>query len=149
MKQELHLKSYFFALGLSFSTIVLASADNLPAADDRTPSVHDSAALGALLIAIVDQTNPILPAKIDEDTVLVQLTAEQTTLIYDYKILTLTSQEMPAEELENLMRPIVITQSCSMANIRPILDQGATMRYQYTASDDVWLTEIDVSEQDF
>lgn len=104
--------------------------------------------LPELLIAIADQTNPMLPAQIDEDTVLVQLIAEQTTLIYDYKILTLTSQEMPAADLESLMRPIVIAQSCNMANIRPILDQGATMRYQYTASDDVWLTEIDVSEQD-
>ncbi len=35
-----------------------------------------------------------------------------------------------------------------MATNQPILKKGATMRYQYTISDDVWLTEIDVSEQD-
>ncbi|WP_028671125.1 hypothetical protein [Saccharospirillum impatiens] len=106
------------------------------------------AALVALLVAVAEQTNPMLPAQIDQDTLLMELIADQSTLVYDYKLVTLSSMEMPAEELETLMRPIVIEQSCNMGNIRSILDKGATMRYQYTASDDVWLTEIDVSEQD-
>ena len=108
----------------------------------------DNEALSALLIAVAEQTNAMLPAQIDEDTVLVQLIAEQNTLIYDYQIITLTAEEMPAAEVEVYMRPIVVYQSCNMPNIRPILVQGATLGYQYTSSDDVWLTRIDISEQD-
>lgn len=88
--------------------------------------------------------NEQLPAKIDAETQLVRTSARGNKLTYHYLLINYTSETLTTDEATTKLRPVVVQQSCSSPNLRPILDQNGSLSYIYTGSDAAQIVKLDV-----
>jgi len=100
--------------------------------------------LSEFLQSTVEMINKQLPAAIDAETHLIKTSAEDSKLIYHYVLVNYTSETLTSEEATAKLRPLVIQQTCSSPNLRPILDQDGSLSYIYRGSDAVQIVKLDV-----
>jgi len=102
--------------------------------------------LPEFLQTTVKMINEQLPAKIDDETQLVRTTADGTKLTYHYVLINYTSKTLTTEEATAKLQPVVVQQSCSSPNLRPILDQNGSLSYIYTGSDATQIVKLDIDK---
>jgi len=90
--------------------------------------------------------NEQLPAKIDPETQLVKTSANGSKLTYHYILINHTSDTLSSDEATDKLQPIVVEQSCSSPNLRPILDQNGSLSYIYTGSDAKQIVKFDIDK---
>jgi len=105
----------------------------------------DEPDLPEFLQSTVEMINEQLPAKIDDETQLVRTSANGTKLIYHYVLINHTSETLTTEEATAKLQPVVVQQSCTSPNLRPILDQNGSLSYIYTGSDATQIVKLDVN----
>lgn len=79
--------------------------------------------------------NRHLPVMVDQDTRLDKASSEGNTLIYHYALVNYMSSELDPTSLEQNLTPMLAQQTCSMPNLRPIVDQGGSISYRYSGND--------------
>jgi len=102
--------------------------------------------LPKFLQTTVKMINEQLPAKIDAETQLVKTSADGSRLIYHYVLINYTADTLSSDEASEKLRPVVIQQSCSSPNLRPILDQDGSISYIYTGSDAARIVKFDIDK---
>jgi len=100
--------------------------------------------LPKFLQTTVKMINQQLPAKIDAETQLVRTSADGNKLTYHYVLINYTSDTLTTDEATAKLSPVVVQQSCSSPNLRPILDQNGSLSYIYTGSDATQIVKLDV-----
>ncbi len=100
--------------------------------------------LPKFLQTTVKMINQQLPAKIDAETQLVRTSADGNKLTYHYVLINYTSDTLTTDEATAKLSPVVVQQSCSSPNLRPILDQNGSLSYIYTGSDAAQIVKLDV-----
>jgi len=103
--------------------------------------------LPEFLQSTVNMINAQLPAKIDAETQLVKTSANGTNLIYHYVLINYTSKTITTAEATAKLQPVVVQQSCTSPNLRPILDQNGSLTYIYTGSDAAQIVKLDVDKK--
>jgi len=102
--------------------------------------------LPEFLQSTVKMINEQLPAKIDPETQLVKTSADGSKLTYHYVLINHTSDTLTSEEATSKLQSIVIEQSCSSPNLRPILDQNGSLSYIYRGSDAEQIVKFDIDK---
>jgi len=100
--------------------------------------------LPEFLQSTVKMINEQLPAKIDPETQLVKTSADGKKLTYHYVLINHTSDTLTADEATSKLQHIVVEQSCSSPNLRPILDQNGSLSYIYRGSDAEQIVKFDI-----
>jgi len=93
--------------------------------------------LDLVLQGAAKMLNKQLPLMVDSDSKLVKATAEGKTLTYHYTLIKYSADDLDPEALKETLKPMVTQQTCTMPNLRPVVDKGATIRYQYNGNDDM------------
>lgn len=102
------------------------------------------AELPEFLKTTVSMINEQLPAAIDAETQLVRTSSEGSKLIYHYLLINHTSESLTTEEVTAKLEPMIVKQSCTSPNLRPILDQKGSVTYIYRGSDAKQIAKFDV-----
>jgi len=102
--------------------------------------------LPAFLQTTVKMINEQLPAKIDAETQLIKTTAVGSQMTYHYLLINHTADTLSTQEASEKLRSVVIQQSCSSPNLRPILDQNGSLSYIYRGSDAAQIVKFDVDK---
>lgn len=97
------------------------------------------------LHTLASATNAHLPAMIDEDSRLEELTVTDHTLFYHYTLVNIASDDPEASTLVGILPDFLAEQSCSMDVMKDVLDQGAELAYRYTGSDGAFIEELRVN----
>lgn len=94
------------------------------------------------------QLDPHLPIEIDDDTRLDSVNIKENTFEYQYTLVTvdLQADAIDKDSFNQTMQPIVVQQSCTMPNLRPLIDQGAVISYVYNDKNGNVVTEISVDK---
>ena len=92
--------------------------------------------LDLVLQGAAKMINKQLPLMVDSDSKLVKATAEGKTLTYHYTLIKYSADDLDPEALKETLKPMVTQQTCTMPNLRPVVDKGATIRYQYNGNDE-------------
>ncbi|MEM7049242.1 MAG: hypothetical protein AAF604_06260 [Acidobacteriota bacterium] len=101
-----------------------------------------------LLLEVASEINKGGPMMVDRETELVNVGAEPSAIVYNYRLVNLTAADITAEEIQAL-KPTVVNSACSQPKTRQdFLDQGIAMKYSYSAKDMVFLTEFTVEPSD-
>lgn len=104
--------------------------------------------LAMALVALADTTNPHLPANVDADTVLEQIEANGHSLVYVYRLIELTADDISVEQFYDFLTPALTEQSCNFPNLRPLVDAGAELMYRYKGAQGALIGEIRVTAAD-
>lgn len=92
----------------------------------------------------VEMINSQLPAEVDAETQLIKTSTDGNRLIYHYVLVNYTTETLSTDDASKVLQPLVIQQSCTSPNLRPILDQGGDLSYIYKGSDAVEIAKFDV-----
>ncbi len=105
--------------------------------------------LGPLLARVTSELEGKLPLKVDEDTRLDAVEADERGLTYRFTLPGVSSpEELDLEQFAPVMRTLLQSQTCLHPHLRPILDSGGTATYAYHASGGAPLLDIALTEQD-
>ncbi len=88
--------------------------------------------------------NKQLPIMVDSDSKLVKATSEGKTLTYHYTLIKYAANDLDPVALKESLTPMVTKQTCTMPNLRPVVDRGATIRYLYNGNDAKEILAINV-----
>lgn len=102
--------------------------------------------ISLVLQASVKMINKQLPIMVDSDTKLEKTSSEGSTLIYHYTLVNYLSSELDAGALEQNLRPMVTQQTCTMPNLKPVVDQGGSISYRYSGKDQKQIIAIDINK---
>ncbi len=98
--------------------------------------------ISLVLQATVKMINKQLPVMVDSDTQLEKTSSEGNKLIYHYVLVNYLSEELDAAALDQSIRPMVVQQTCTMTNLKPVVDQGGSISYRYSGKDQKQILEI-------
>ncbi|MGH8106691.1 MAG: hypothetical protein ACREO2_10250, partial [Arenimonas sp.] len=100
-----------------------------------------------LLQVTVKMISKQLPVMLDSDTKLEKISADGKVLTYQYELVNYASNGLDAVALMKTLKPLIIKQTCTTANLKAIVDKGGTVTYQYNGKDKIQIIEINVSKQ--
>lgn len=103
--------------------------------------------LALVLQATVKVIGKQLPVMLDSDTKLEKISSEGKVLTYQYELVNYASTGLDAIALMKSLKPMVTKQTCTVANMKTILDQGGTVSYVYLGNDKKQVIEINISKQ--
>lgn len=130
------------AVGQSFVVVREESATHaLSACPDQDPR--------PMLANLVTGMAPHLPLDLDADMRLDAAVADQTTLVYRITLTTVLPEEVGAVELEAQLRKVWVAQACLRPDLRPLLDNGGSLRYELRWKDGRPFTSLTLSEMDY
>jgi hypothetical protein len=99
--------------------------------------------------AAIAEINTQLPKMIDETTEWYAATAEDTTLVYYYRLINVQAAEINAEAVRANVKQMIRDNACTNADTRHnILDQGYTLRFAYHDKDKNPILSIDLRQAD-
>lgn len=98
--------------------------------------------ISLVLQGSVKMINKQLPMMVDSDTKLEKTSSEGNTLIYHYVLVNYLSTEIDPVALEQSLRPMVTQQTCTLSNLKPVIDQGGSISYKYNGKDQKQLLTI-------
>lgn len=101
--------------------------------------------LAASLSSIRTRLLPHLPMDLDGDTRLESVEVIGPALIYHQRLHTVAADEMDMAKLVPLLRRIGVQNACGAAEMKKLIDEGATVRYAYVDRDGAKLTNVDIS----
>ena len=106
-----------------------------------TPSKELAASLAAVRTRIL----PHLPLDLDADTRLESVEVAGSALIYHQRLHTVAMAELDLPRLVPLLRQIGVRNACGTAEMKKLLDEGATVRYAYVDRDGSKLVNVDIA----
>lgn len=102
-----------------------------------------------VLLAVASELNKNMPIMVDTETELMTVSAEERTVIYNYRMVNLLAAEMSVAEFREALRPGIIAGACSTPQTRDdFLRQGITMRYVYYDRTKTHLASLEVLPSD-
>ncbi|HSS65289.1 MAG TPA: hypothetical protein VLS27_12715 [Gammaproteobacteria bacterium] len=101
--------------------------------------------LAASLKAIRGRLLPLLPLDLDADTRLESVEIIGPALIYHQRLHTVAAAEMDLARLVPMLRQIGVRNACGTAEMKKLLEEGATLRYAYVDRDGAKLADVDVA----
>jgi hypothetical protein len=108
--------------------------------------------LQAALNRTVDELNRSVPKVIDRDTELTSVAALPNAILYRYRLLTLSVNDLDAPAVAAMKRDhavAVVNSACTTPQTRDsFLKRGVTMKYMYVDRDSRFLLEIAVTPAD-
>jgi len=102
--------------------------------------------ISLVLQASVKMINRQLPIMVDSDTRLEKTSSEGSALIYHYVLVNHLSTELDAGVFEQNIRPMVTQQTCTMPNLKPVIDQGGSILYRYNGKDQKQILAISIDK---
>jgi hypothetical protein len=102
-----------------------------------------SARSAAFLAAAAKDANASLPKQIDSETMLVNLASAESTLIYNYRLVNSTVDEIEGQALLTFRQDITKA-ACANPETRQLLEQGVSLRYAYMNNADKPIGSVDV-----
>jgi hypothetical protein len=105
--------------------------------------------LSAAFDEMVRQLGGKLPLAVDDDTRLDAVSVvDQRVLRYEYTLVNLTVDELDPTSTGEMLRSILVAQSCGTPELRRLLDLGATLSYVYRGRDGRDIGQIDLRSAD-
>jgi hypothetical protein len=101
--------------------------------------------LALMLEGTAKISNKQLPIMVDEDSKLERLSSNDNSLIYHYTLVNYDAAELDAEVLEQTLKPLVVKQLCTNLSLKPVLDKGGVIVFQYAGKDKVEILNLSVN----
>ncbi|HEU0091588.1 MAG TPA: DUF4339 domain-containing protein [Vicinamibacteria bacterium] len=102
----------------------------------------------AYLASVARIVNTTLPKKLDRETVLVETEGLEGVLVYRYRMVNRSANEMDAGRLVQDVRPSLVTEACTSQTRQTLLDRGVTVRHSYRGKDGREVVAIDIVAAD-
>lgn len=103
----------------------------------------------AFLAQLAEQSNKRLPMPVDEETEWLSTTGLEGTLVYTYRLRSLSRETVNAKNILAVMRPNITKSSCANPEARDtLLGKGVVLRYAYVDKAKVAILHFDVTEKD-
>lgn len=97
------------------------------------------------LAGVADGVNKKAPLKVDADTELTGVEGLEGLLVYNYRLVHLSVDQLDTSEVRESMKPQVTAGACGNPETRrKFLDQGIALRYAYFDKDLRPVAQIDV-----
>lgn len=81
--------------------------------------------------AIIKQLQPMIPLKLDEETVLERIDSKGISLEFEYKLVTVAKGELEAGKFSEIMKPQLVKQSCATPAYKLAINYGGNFKYIY------------------
>ncbi len=104
--------------------------------------------LAKLLRHTENQIKGHLPLMVDEDTRLDSVKILNNKFYYIYTLINVTSGEFNANSLSKVLRPVVLEQTCTMPNLKPLVQAGGIIAYTYKDNSGKDIVTINIEEDD-
>lgn len=101
--------------------------------------------LAASLAAMRTRLLPHLPLDLDADTRLESVEVAGSALIYHQRLHTVAIAELDLPRLVPLLRQLGVRNACSTAEVKKLVDIGATVRYAYVDRNGSRLVNVDIA----
>ena len=101
--------------------------------------------LAASLASLRTRLLPHLPLDLDADTRLEAVEVAGSALIYRQRLHTVEIAELDMPRLVPLLRQLGMRNACGTAEVRKLVDEGATVRYAYVDRNGSRLVNVDVA----
>lgn len=101
--------------------------------------------LQSLLQKTKDQIIDHLPIMVDTETRLDNVKVTKSMFQYQYTLVNYALEELDAVATRSAFIPIVKNQACSLPDLKPLVDNGATISFYYRGKNGKEITIIDVS----
>lgn len=99
-------------------------------------TVESASGVDDVLVKLSAKMNANLPAPVDSDTRLDQVTAAPGQhLIYHYTLVNFTSDDIATDDFDKMIKPRLKTRLCESAEMRNFLKNGVTISYLYKGKD--------------
>lgn len=102
-------------------------------------------ALQSLLQKTLDQIKNHLPIMVDADTRLDNAKVIKSMFQYQYTLVNYELEELDVVATRSALTPIVKNQACSLPNLKPLIDNGATISFLYRGKNGKEITTINVT----
>jgi hypothetical protein len=100
------------------------------------------------LLETADLLNRSLPIMVDNVTKLHRVSSEKNTLTYHYQIVGMNPSMIDPATIYKRMRPQLVSQACASPDMKPFFQNGVTVAYSYTGSNNIMLARIEVTPND-
>lgn len=100
------------------------------------PQCPPSEELASALANVAAGVAKLLPMDLDEETRLERIEVDGASLVYYQRLINVAPEEITEETLNQLLGRAVYEAACRDRTMRPLVDQGATIRYRYGYADD-------------
>jgi hypothetical protein len=104
--------------------------------------------LPTLLQENKEQLNILLPVMVDEETKLENAEVTGKTFQYQYVLVNYGAEDLDIDVVKSALLPAVIAQSCTMENLRVMVNKGATISFLYKDKDGKEIITMDVTKAD-
>lgn len=91
------------------------------------------------------QIKALLPLMLDEDTRLDKVKTKKTLFQYQYTLVNLAVEDLNADEVRNILLPIVTNQACTLPILKKMIDKGATVSFLYNGKNGKEVVTLDVT----
>lgn len=92
--------------------------------------------------------NEILPSKIDEDTELLRISIKSKHVIYDYKFISKTVENISYELFSYWLDSTMVEEVCADKKLVILIDNGLTVTYKYYDKNDGLISDKTISSRD-
>ncbi len=101
------------------------------------------------LSKVAAEINKNAPVPVDADTEMIGAEGLEGVLVYKYRLVNLSADELDAAQVHEAMKPQLTAGACGTPQTREkFLDQGIALRYVYSDKDLRPVTQIDVTGAD-
>jgi len=104
--------------------------------------------LKLLLSNAENQIKGYLPLMVDEETRLDAVKITNDTFYYIYTLVKVSPGEFNSNKLTEILKPILLDQSCNTQNLQPLVNAGATIAYKYKNKKGKMITTININRGD-
>ena len=122
--------------------IVEEYMETQPQSDCEDASIDN---LQSLLRKAENQIKGHLPIMVDADTRLDSVRVIKGMFQYQYTLVNYAFEELDAAALRSALMPFVKNQACTLPNLKPLINNGATISFMYNDKNGVKVTEINVA----
>jgi hypothetical protein len=100
------------------------------------------------LSGVAEAVNRTLPRRLDDETELVETIGLDRVLVYRYRLVKRSFDEMDPARLYQGLRPGLVSQACTSSTRETILDRGVTVRHSYGDKDGREIVAIEILAAD-
>ncbi len=98
---------------------------------------------------MVSEVNKAMPMRVDKNTEVTNVGIEYATIIYNYRLVNLTEDQISAEQLASQMKEHLLHSACSNPETRKnLLDKGITIRSSYSDRLFSHITTVNITSAD-
>jgi hypothetical protein len=123
-------------------------AESPKTTESGKPSEPKNTFQQAVLKRTADQLNKNVPTKIDEETVLTKVDVEKDGLLYNYELVSFSSEQISNESATQTFRPLVKDRLCADSATKTDLKNGYSYYYAYYGKDKKLITKFAITPKD-